>query len=216
MASYTLGGTGIQLLTSGTTRLFIYITAAAPRAESGSAYPPNIFHQGLLRPGNGDWFYPTIPVDATQQVLDLVPGVDRIGYSVYGDGVILVSEGAPPSTSGVTLSTSIDATTVPDGTALTITWAGNTHGTPRDWLTIIPAGAPLEQVPSNFNCLGGVGGWIYPDDCTGVGGGVTLVPSGSCVLSVNVGANGPGDYGAFLLSDDGSTVIASAPGFVVS
>lgn len=216
MASYTLAGTGIQLLTSGTTRLFVYISAAAPRAQQGQAYPPNVFHQGLLRAGVGDWFFPVMPIDAVQQVLDLPTGTDRLGYSVFGDGVILVDEGTPPVTGGVTLSTSIDGTTVPDGTALTITWSGNAHGTPRDWLTIIPAGAPLQEVPSTYNCLGSVGGWVYPDDCTGVGGGVTLIPSGSCALSVNVGANGPGDYGAFFLSDDGSTVIAAAPGFSVS
>lgn len=100
MSHYDLSGAGVQALTPATSRLFVEITTTSPLIGTGRATPANRFDVGLLRLGVGDWYFPTIPVDADHQVVEIPSGVTNLGYSMLNGCVIGVDEDTPPSGGG--------------------------------------------------------------------------------------------------------------------
>lgn len=135
MASYSLSGSGVQVLTAGTTQLYVVITTRSYPARDGQANPVNRFDQGLIRPGVDGFYYPTIPIDADQQIIDLPAGTTEIGYALLFGGVIRVGEGAAPAppVSGSFGYTTVGAST--DDIAGNMVWLKATS-TPADNATL--------------------------------------------------------------------------------
>lgn len=100
LAHYDLSGAGVQALTPASARLYVEITTLSAITGSGRATPVNRFDVGLLRMGVGDWYFPTIPVDADHMVVDVPSGVTNLGYAMLNGCAIGVDEDTPPAGGG--------------------------------------------------------------------------------------------------------------------
>jgi hypothetical protein len=92
MSTYDLSGAGIIGLSSSVVHLFVEVLVFGPGYSAGLATPTNYFHLGLLRLGRHGGYYPPIPLDATDQIIDVPDGVDTLGYSLKTTTTIRVTE----------------------------------------------------------------------------------------------------------------------------
>ncbi len=93
MATFTLTGSGTQALSTPGS-LAVTITVVTVVAEAGAATPSNWYHVGLLRLGTAHGYLPTIPIDATTQVIPCPVGCSTLGYFVKTGFTITVEERA--------------------------------------------------------------------------------------------------------------------------
>lgn len=198
MATYTLSGTGIQSLTSGTARLFVEITTYPGGYSFGRAEPANLYDIGLLRLGVGAFFYPAEPIDAGNMVIDLPSGVTQLGYNLFGDTAISVGEGAPPGTPTATLTTSVDGTTVTLPATISLTWTDFTTATVNSGYNIVDVGAVAGDPGwTDVN----TGGYLNPADHTSPP--ATPQTSGTITFALhNWNAKPSGTYNVAVIIDD--------------
>ena len=132
MASYSLSGSGQQSLTPGTAFLQITVTALGSGYSTGIAVPTNYYHLGEFRLGSGGFFYPTIPLDATAQLIAVPAGVDTLGYVMRNTQTVTVLEVPGPTVANATkqpwdrfvaLVVQSSNVYVPPNTASTNTWS---------------------------------------------------------------------------------------------
>jgi hypothetical protein len=97
LAVYTLSGTGIQALTSGTGALRVHISTLPDRAGNGQANPVNYYDIGLIRAGDGSAYWRAQPVDALDCWIGLPRGTTEIGYAFLNGAVVSVTEVAGTS-----------------------------------------------------------------------------------------------------------------------
>lgn len=95
MATYTLSGVGTQYLTAGTTQLQIVVTTFPGNLKHGTAFPTNYYHLGLIRPGDGGFYQPPIPIEGLDTWMPLPTNTTIIGYSLALGVTASVSEGLP-------------------------------------------------------------------------------------------------------------------------
>ena len=172
---YTLSGVGAQLLTAGTTRLFIAVTTFPPKYGFGRANPENLYDIGQLRLEVSGFSFPPFAIDAQMMVVDLPTNTDTLGYSLFGPTTITVSETTPPTPPGAEVHTDVDGTTIILGSYLTISWTGVASAAINDRVTIQPVGATDITDRSCFSS----NEWVYANsnDATP---GPTPVTDGSC------------------------------------
>jgi hypothetical protein len=158
MASYTLSGEGTQLLSSETSLLFIQATPGAIAVTWGRANPANYYGIGLLRQMQSGYCLPAQPIDALQMLVPLAAGTDTLGYSIFGDGSIVVTENTAPPPPGLTYQLFADSYDPPDpptnsfgGITLGFNWTVTATGLSilafRYWL---PSVADYSTVPYAF------------------------------------------------------------------
>lgn len=174
MATYTLTGTGVQVLTGGTTRLFITVIAYPPKYGFGRANPENLYDIGQLRLGITDFYYPVQSIDAVQMVMDVPPDVTELGYSLFGPASITVAEDTPPPPPGAEVHTSVDGTSIVLGTYLDVIWSGIVAPDVTDRVTIQPVTATDATDRACFTSFD----IVYTSSGTNTPGGVALA-SGS-------------------------------------
>lgn len=175
MAAYDLAGIGVQVLTAGTTRIFIQVTAYPTKYGFGRANPENLYDIGQLRLGNTGWYYPVQSIDSAQMVMDLPSGVTELGYSLFGPATITVTETTPPPPPGAEVHTSVDGTTIVLGAYLDIIWSGITSPAVNDRITIQPV--PATDITDRA-CFTG-SDWVYANSCSNTPGTGTPT-SGTC------------------------------------
>jgi hypothetical protein len=92
MSQYTLSGSGQQTLSPGVSQIRLTVTALGNGYSTGIAVPTNYYKLGELRLGAGGFFYPMIPIDATQQLIDVPAGVDTLGYGMQNSQTVTAVE----------------------------------------------------------------------------------------------------------------------------
>lgn len=92
MAVYNLTGAGTVGLTAETSRIVVDVTTFDPNRTIGRATPPNYYDLGLLRFGVQGSFGITQPIDAASMFMDAPDGVTTLGYSLFGQTAIRVTE----------------------------------------------------------------------------------------------------------------------------
>jgi hypothetical protein len=92
MAQYQLTGAGVIGLSSNVQRLFVTVTSFAAGYSTGTAIPTNYYRLGQLRLGVQGGYYPTIPLDGADMVVDVPPGVTSLGYGLDNVTSITVTE----------------------------------------------------------------------------------------------------------------------------
>ena len=92
MAEYALSGFGTRALTGGTGALHVSVTTRPLRASVGNAWPTNRFKVGLLRFGDGIGWGDALPLLDGPQRLDVPPWGTQLGWSMFPNGVIDVTE----------------------------------------------------------------------------------------------------------------------------
>jgi len=92
VAVYNLTASGVQGLTSGTTRLFVHIASFPAIFGQGRAVPTNYYDIGLLRPLYQGASYPVIPIDSRDMHILLPILCDALGYQLFGSSLIQVTE----------------------------------------------------------------------------------------------------------------------------
>jgi hypothetical protein len=92
VSSYVLSGTGTQALSAGVTALHVSITTLPAGTGAGSANPTNYFHVAALRFGDGTGYWTPFFVEGGPQWFGVPAGTTQLGYSVFGAGVITVTE----------------------------------------------------------------------------------------------------------------------------
>lgn len=203
MADYDLAGTGVQTLSGGTNQLLVEATSDFTSFQSGQANPPNYYGVGLIRLGNGPFYYPARPIDGANIVIDVPSGVTQFAYALFRGATIRVGENIEPPPPGGFVSSSADGQTIANGASVTINWGSlGVEATPTDWVLIQQVGAGIDRAQGVF----GSSGWAYTNSCTTTAGG-TASTAGSCTKSIVLGAPGPGDYEAFLLTADSNTIL---------
>ena len=209
MATYDLSGSGVQALTSGTTRLFLAVTAFPPGVTTGRAMPLNYYDVGLLRVGISGYVGPAFAVDAQNMWIDLPAGADSIGYALFFDSTVQLTESIPGPPPGGFVSSTADGLTVSPGDSITITW-GDLGGlaTPRDWLTIVPSG--VEPDDTNGILSDGSGGWIYANSGTQTPG-TDAVSDGSVTSVIAAVVEAEGNYILYYMTNDENTVLLQGP-----
>lgn len=200
------------MLTSGTTRLYVVLTTPSAIEKTGQANPPNLFQTGFIRPGISGFYWPTLYVDATQQVIDLPSGTEEIGYSLLGGATITVSESNPPPPTGTSVTTDRDGTSVVLGDAVTITFART--GTPdvHDFVAIVDS---LWSIGDGLFGTFTTGGGLYTSSGTSTPGTVpassgsfetTFQDPGSRTYPVTVWAVLGNDTTSTILAQDTATI----------
>src|SRR5919205_4667546 len=92
MSSYTLSGTGVQALSANVTALHVAISTVPAVAGLGRANPSSYYDVGLLRFGDGTGFWSPFPINGGPQGFGVPYGTTQLGYSIFGAGVVTVTE----------------------------------------------------------------------------------------------------------------------------
>jgi len=141
MATYSnLAGAGTQALSSNVSRLYIDVVTFGKVISTGRAAPTNYFHLGLVRLGVQGAYYPPVPIDAAQMVLDVPPGVTTLGYSLQDVTTITVIEVIGPLSNSDLMPW--------DRSPALVNQAGNavvstTSGEVQAWTYTVPSGRIL-------------------------------------------------------------------------
>jgi hypothetical protein len=214
MSHYDLTGVGVQALTPASSRLFIAIQVAPLTSGNGRANPTNRFDIGLLRLGVDDWYYPPVPVDADQMVLDLPSGVDQLGYSLFQITEIGVDEDTPPAPATTSVSTDLDGTAASFGDAVTITFMRSDTPDVSDFVGIVDSGWNTGFGRS----FGYINTPNFPYTSSGtdtMGGSASASGTASSTLASPFGG-APATVFAVYVDGPSNSVIATGPTFTVS
>lgn len=137
MAVYNLTGSGTVGLTAETTRLIIDVVTFDPNRTIGRATPPNYYDLGLLRLGVQGSYGITQPIDAASMFMDCPEGVTTLGYSLFGQTAIRVTE---------QFTSDPNTLLQPwDRNPIVVTQSGNANASPNTsraqlWTYTVPAG----------------------------------------------------------------------------
>lgn len=137
MAQYTVEGNGVQILTSGTDRIFIDVLLMPPGVSVGNAFPPNYYGVGLLRFGINGYYDKAFAIDGTSIWLDLPTDVNEVGYAVREGGQIRISEETPPPPLTTYVATSLDGASGVTGDPVNITFARGDAPNTGDWVGLV-------------------------------------------------------------------------------
>lgn len=154
MSTYSLTGTGIQALSANVTAVHLDITTTWPRSGTGRANPAALYDVGLLRFGDATGFFVPIPISGGPQWVAVPNGTTRVGYVVFGTGVVSLVEvigGTPPfgvSAGPLSGLSDVVITSPADGDLLTYS-SGLTK-----WINSPPAAAILPVVLLNVSSSG--------------------------------------------------------------
>lgn len=162
MASFELTSVGSQILTAGTTSIFLSVTTPGIDTRQGRAFPPNLYDVALLRWGRLGFVYPSFAVDAAAQVLDVPAGVTTLYWSCINGAVIDVSEDVVSEPPGQSLVTSAGDGSLPLGSFITITWDGLGDALVDDLLTLTQD--TWDDPTGSYNYL--LAGWFYTSSGT--------------------------------------------------
>jgi hypothetical protein len=179
---------------SATDWLGLYLPGAPNSAYLGWIYVSCSTSPGVARASGSCAF--TIPFSVTQGTYELRLLANN-GYTN-----ITTSNTFAIGNSGGGPTISAEATNVPRGSSLTVTWSGIASPSATDWIWLIPPGA---------NQFSSFSPWIYLS-CSRTPG--TPRASGSCPLVVPPSL-APGTYELRLMANDGWTALARSNSFVV-
>lgn len=128
MATYTLTGTGTHAVTSGTGSLHVTISTLPDGSGNGAANPLDYFGIGLIRPGDGTGYWEPFPVCGGPQWLPLPTGTTTIGYTLFNDAAISVTEVSAPAPLAIGLDDLGDVTlSSPTDTQVLMYQASSAH-----------------------------------------------------------------------------------------
>jgi len=92
MATYSVSGRGTHAVTSGTGSLHVHVDTLPYSAGEGTANPPNLYHVGYVRAGDGTaWWEPSL-IQAVDAWIGIPNGSTILGYSVADGGAITITE----------------------------------------------------------------------------------------------------------------------------
>ena len=162
MASYELTDVGSQILTAGTTALFMAVNTKGRDTRQGRAFPPNLYDVALLRFGKEGYVYPSFAIDADNQVVDVPAGATTLYWSCLAGAVVDVSEDVVITPPGAAISTDVGSGEIAVGQFITITWEGVDDALVDDLLTVTQD--TWDDPGGSYNYL--VDGWFYTSSGT--------------------------------------------------
>jgi hypothetical protein len=92
VATFDINGQGVVALSPGTKKLFVHIVSFPLSFRQGNATPTNYYDVGLLRFSFQGAVYPTVPIDARDQLVLVPQDADALGFSVFGSALVRVTE----------------------------------------------------------------------------------------------------------------------------
>jgi hypothetical protein len=95
MTEWVLSGNGIQALTPGLSRIYVYVSTPARGYSTGTANPVNYYKTGTLRFGVSGLYGPPQFIFGDAIFLDVPAGTTDLGYAIPVDGVIHVFDTHP-------------------------------------------------------------------------------------------------------------------------
>lgn len=92
MAVYTLQGSGVIGINTGTGRLIVEVLVYPRSYSFGKGVPNNYYDIGLLRVGVQGVYFPTKAIDATAMLLEVPQDANNLGYWIADPGTVRVTE----------------------------------------------------------------------------------------------------------------------------